>query len=102
MKSAINFRNKKTVLFIPILALIAWLFIRPKTPQEQVIGKYIKEKSSNSCTLTMIVRKKDIMDPNYGALYTVNGVIGDFADVNFFYLKEDSDGWKVVTCGTGP
>ena len=23
------------------------------------------------------------------------------SDLMFFYLKEDSDGWKVTSCGTG-
>ena len=50
----------------------------------------------------MIVRSSNIIDPMYGRLYYVNGVIGDYSGVNFFYLKEDSDGWKVTSCGTGP
>jgi len=33
----------------------------------------------------------------YGRLYYVNGVIDDYSDVNFFYLKEDiNDGPKKV------
>ena len=95
---------KKKLVYIAliILVLIVWLFLRPKTPQEQAIAKYIKEKNSNSYTLTMIVRESYRIDPQYGELYYVNGVIGDFADVNFFYLIEDSNGWKVNSCGTGP
>ena len=79
-------------------------FLRPQTPQEKAIAKYIKETNSNSYTLTMIMNESDFIDPypKYGRLYRVWGVIGDFADVNFFYLYEDSDGWKVDKCGTGP
>ncbi len=104
MNNAINFKNKKTykLIFSIILVLIVWLFLRPKTPQEQAIAKYIKETNSNSYTLTMIVRESNRIDPQYGELYYVDGVIGDFADVNFFYLIEDSDGWKVNSAGTGP
>jgi len=67
-------------------------------------SKYIKETNGNSYTLAMIVKESDFIDPypKYERLYHVWGVIGDFADVNFFYLYEDSDGWKVDKCGTGP
>jgi len=106
MNNAITFKNKKIKLIVKIfsiiLVLIVWLFLRPKTPQEQVIAKYIKENSSNSYTLTMIVRDSNNLDYKYGRLFYVNGVIGDYADVTFFYLKEDSDGWKVNCAGTGP
>jgi hypothetical protein len=105
MNNAINFKNKKNtykLLFSIILVLIVWLFLRPKTPQEVAIAKYIKETNSKSYTLTMIVKESNTIDLKYGRLYYVNGVIGDFADVNFFYLIDDSDGWKVNSCGTGP
>ncbi|SDG60670.1 hypothetical protein [Desulfosporosinus hippei] len=99
-----NMKNTHKLIFVFILALIVLLFVRPKTPQEQVIAKYIKETNSNSYTLAMIVKESDFIDPypKYGRLYHVWGVIGDFADVNFFYLYEDIDGWKVDKCGTGP
>jgi len=103
MNNAIKFKNKKNtykLIFSIILILVIWLFLRPKTPQEQAIAEYIKE-NSNSCTLTMIVRDSDRIDPQYGELYYVNGVIGRYADVNFFYLIKDSDGWKVNSAGTG-
>jgi hypothetical protein len=90
MNKAINFKNKKNIyklIFSIILVLIVWLFLRPKTPQEQTIAKYIKETNSNSYTLTMIVRESKNIDPMYGRLYYVNGVIGGYADVNFFYLN---------------
>jgi hypothetical protein len=105
MNKAIKFKNKKNtyrLIFTIIFALIVWLFLRPKTPQEQAIAKYIKEVNSNSYTLTMMVRESNTIDPKYGRLYYVNGVIGDFADVNFFYLVKENDGWKVNSCGTGP
>lgn len=106
MDNVINFKNKKikmiTKIFSIILVIIVWLFLRPKTPQEQVIAKYIKEKSSNSYTLTMIVRDSNRTDYKYGRLYYVYGVIGDFAYMKFFYLTEDSNGWKVNCAGTGP
>ena len=106
MNNAINFKNKKikmiTKIFSIILVLIVWLFLRPKTPQEQVITKYINEKSSNSYTLTMLVRDSGRLDYKYGELYYVNGVIGDFAAVNFFYLIKNNDGWKINSAGTGP
>lgn len=41
----------------------------------------------------MIVRDSGRKDPQYGELYYVNGVIGDFAGINFLYLK------KIVTDG---
>ena len=50
----------------------------------------------------MIVRDSKRIDPKYGRLYYVNGVIGDLTDANFFYLLEDSSGWKVTSGGTGP
>ena len=90
------------MLFCIILVLVVWLYLRPKTQQEQAIARYIKETNRNLYTLTMIVRSSNIIDPMYGRLYYVNGVIGDYLGVNFFYLKEDSDGWKVTSCGTGP
>ena len=101
--SRIQLRFKYTykLIFGVILILIVWLFLRPKTPQEQAIAKYIKE-NSNSCTLTMMVRDSDINDPQYGELFYVNGIIGNFADVNFFYLVKDNGGWKVSSAGTGP
>ena len=100
--SSMNKRNNyKVIIFSVILLLLFFLFVRPKTPQEQVIAKYIKEKG-NSFTLTMIVRKSGRLDPKYGELYYVDGVIGDFSDVNFFYLIKDGDGWKVNSAGTGP
>lgn len=105
MNNTINFKNKKNIyklIFSIMLVLAVWLFVGPKTPQEQAIAKYIKETNSTSITLTMIVNESNIIDTTYGRLYYVNGVIGDFAEVNFFYLKEDSDGWKVISCGTGP
>jgi len=105
MNNAINFKNKKNIyklIFSIILVLIVWLFLRPKTPQEQAIAKYMKENNSNSYTLTMIVRESNRIDPKDGELYYVNGVIGDYAFVNFFYLREDSGGWKVTSAGTGP
>lgn len=89
-----------SLIFSIILILIVCLSLRPKTPQEQAIAKYIKE-NSNSCTITMIVRDSGKIDPQYGDLYYVNGVIGDFAQVNFFYLTKNSDGWKVDSAGTG-
>ena len=104
MNNAIKFKNKKNTykIFSIILVLIVCLILRPKTPQEEAIAKYIKATNSNSYTLTMIVRDSNRLDPQYGRLYYVNGVIGDFADVKFFYLTKDSNGWKVNSCGTGP
>lgn len=104
MKDRIIFKNKKNTLIFIFIALIVLFFLRPKTPQEQAIAKYIKETNGNSYTLAMIVKESDFIDPypKYGRLYHVWGVIGDFAGVNFFYLYEDSDGWKVDKCGTGP
>lgn len=63
-----NTNNKYKQIFIIILVLIVWFFLRPKTPQEQAITKYIKETNSNSYTLTMIVKESDFIDPypNYG------------------------------------
>lgn len=96
-----KFKNTYKLTFSIILILIIWLFLRPKTPQEQVIAKYIKE-NGNSCILTMMVRDSHTYDPEYGELFLVNGVIGDFADIHFFYLIKDSDEWKVKSAGTGP
>lgn len=96
-----KFKNTYKLIFGIILILIIWLFLRPKTPQEQAIAEYIKG-NSNSCTFTMMVKDSDKYDPQYGELYDVHGVIGNFADINFFYLIKDSGGWKVNSAGTGP
>lgn len=66
MNKVINFKNKKNtykLIFAIILGLVVWLFLRPKTSQEQAIAKYIKDVNSNSYTLTMIVRESNKIDP---------------------------------------
>ena len=98
----LGLKNTHKLIFSIMLVLIVWLSVGPKTPQEYAIAKYIKATNSNSITSTMIVNESNTVDSTYGRLYYVNGVIGDYADVNFFYLVEDSGGWKVDSCGTGP
>ncbi|MFL0269300.1 hypothetical protein [Candidatus Clostridium radicumherbarum] len=94
-----------TLLIAAVLSLTGyelWLHYPAVTPEVAVV-KYCKAKSLTLSQQNFKVKKTEIIDPVYGNQFIVSGVTGEFgSDLPFFYLKNNANGWKVISAGTGP
>jgi hypothetical protein len=89
-----------------IIGLVGGLFFFAKaaspTPEEAV-KKYIFLKGDFSRPKDLSVTSTAIEDRNYGHQFIVSGYRdSDGVEVRFFYLKQNKNGWHVVSAGTGP
>jgi hypothetical protein len=90
-----------------IIALAGGLFFFAKaaspTPEEAV-KKYILLKGDFSRPKDLSVTSTAIEDRNYGHQFIVSGYRDSETgtEVRFFYLKQNTNGWYVVSAGTGP
>lgn len=99
-------KNKKNLFIISISAVIIAIFLiwvnsASKSP-ETAIKKYIRLKSITSSLKDIKVDKTNIEDPGYGTQFYVTGVKGEYELIHFFYLRENRNGWRVTSAGSGP
>lgn len=94
-----------TIVALFVMLLVGyeyWLYIPAKTPESAVV-KYCKAKSLKYSQQSFKVQETKIIDPHYGNQFIVNGVTGEFgSNISYFYLKNSTNGWKVISAGTGP
>lgn len=89
-------------IIIPFIGYKYWLCYPAKTPEAAVV-KYCKVKSLTYSEQSLKVQETEIIDSDYGNQFLVSGVTGEFgSNILFFYLKNNTKGWKVVSAGTGP
>ena len=102
--------RKITLLFLFVLLLIAlivgWRVYKnwPSKSPEAAINKYVLVNGSLFESYDLRIRKTNMIDPNYGFQYLVEGFYAQpgNVEVRFFYLKQKNDEWYVFCAGTGP
>ena len=103
-------RNRLIAVIIVLLVIVAAKYIysklwanSPSSIPKEAVWKYCSKHHLNYSSQNVKIHETGLVDANHGKQFVVEGVTGEFGDdILFFYLKDDEEGWKVVTAGTGP
>ncbi|MTV50067.1 hypothetical protein GJ688_13910 [Heliobacillus mobilis] len=94
--------RKLSACALMIVLLVGIYATTVSSSPKEAIKKYVFLKGHFFQAMNLTIESTEINDDYYGHQFIVRGYRESKSEIIFFYLKQNVDGWYVVSAGTGP